>query len=134
MNDQQRLNLKELIDKLRSVTIAVQVIPFIYTAIYIAVLVLYLFASDGLLDLIDAVFYISPISCLAFLWLSKALRLCKWHRTACLLPIVPHAFSAAVYTLIVFSNDFARIVIASTIAMAILLLIAAYKIFIKPDR
>ena len=126
--------VQHIVDKLRQITTLVQLAPFVLTFIYFIVFGLYFILPDILLNVIDTLFYTSPIVALLLLAQSKILCLCKWHRTACLLPIVPHAFSAADYTLIVFSNDFARIVIASTIAMAILLLIAAYKIFIKPDR
>ena len=132
MTDRDRLNLVELIEKLRSVTLAVQVIPFAYTAIYILVLSAYPFVGEAAMCTLDTIFYISPTTCAAFLVLSKMLRLCKWHRMACILPITPQVAILLDRSVIRFSNAAVFAHISITVLMAILLLVAAYNVFLKP--
>ena len=68
---------------------AVQIIPFAYTFIYILVLFAYGNISDETASMLDTLFYISPIQIVGLLILSKILHLCKWHRMACVLPLFP---------------------------------------------
>ena len=132
--DQQRLNLEGLIKKLRSVTIAVQVMPFIYTAIYIVCMVLYFFADESNLVVLDTMFYVSPSVSAEFLVLSKILRLCRWHKLTCALPIFPQVLVLLDHTAVYFSLIAARLAIITTMAMAVLLLYAAYRVFLKPKH
>lgn len=134
MEDRQRLNLEGLIKKLRSVTLAVQVMPFIYTAFYILATVSYFFADETVLRILDTLFYVSPIVVAEFLVLSRILRLCKWHRRACVLPVLPQVTVILDYTVVEFSRFAAASAIATILLMAVLLLIAAYNVFLKPKH
>jgi hypothetical protein len=93
--------------------------------------VLYLFCSDGVARLCDALFYVSPMTVATFLILSRVLRLCVWHRTACLIPIAPQVVSLADSYVVEFSASAALITIIITICLVALLLVAAYKVFQK---
>ena len=121
-------------EKLRAITLAVQIIPFAYTGLYIIVLSLYLFASEGALSALDSLFYVSPMVVLAFLIESRMLRLCRWHRLACSLPLLPQIEVAVDRWVYEFTVGEAYILIGTVMVMAVLLLIAAYKVFLAPRK
>lgn len=110
---------------------AVQLMPFVYSVLYIISLTVGLFASNDVVKMFDMLFYASPVTVLSFLVFSRLLRMCCWHRTACLLPIVPQVISFVDYYIIQFPASTLFISIATLIAMSILLLFSAYKIFIR---
>lgn len=123
--------IKDLIGKLRSITLAVQITPFIYTAIYIGVLVAYLHAREPVLVVLDTLFYISPLLIVLLLVESRILQLCKWHKLACVLPITPQVANMADTFVIPFSADGARALNLVIVAMAVVLLVAAYNVFFR---
>ena len=129
--DQRRLDLESLVKKLRYITAAVQVIPFIYSFIYIACMVLYLFCSDNIASFCDTMFYVSPISVVPMLIFSRLLRMCIWHRAACVLPIAPQALSIIDRYIVEFPWSAGVITIAISILLLSALLLCAYKVFIK---
>lgn len=129
--DPRPLDLAALIKKLRLVTSAVQLMPFVYTVLFIISLVVSFFASEDVVRIFDTLFYTSPIVVIAFLILSKLLRLCRWHRMACLLPLFPRVVSFVDYHIIELTEVLAQVNIILFATMAFLLLIAAYNIFIK---
>lgn len=132
--DRQRLNLEGLIKKLRSVTVAVQVMPFIYTAIYIICMAFYFRADEGFLVVLDTLFYVSPSVTVEFLVLSKILHLCKWHKLTCALPVVPQIVVLLDHTVFYFSKFATYLAISISIVMCMLLLFAAYNVFLKPKN
>ena len=127
----RRADLKRLVDTLRRVTTAAQVLPFIYSAISIVLLAVYNIVPESVQMLLDTLFYVSPVTVVAFLIFSKLLRLCKWHKTACVLPLVPQAISIFDYYIINLTVPEVLIANTTIIIMAILLLVAAYKVFFK---
>lgn len=81
--------IQNIVDKLRQITTLVQLAPFVLTFIYFIVFGLYFILPERALNVLDTLFYTSPIvSCLLLLQ-SKILCLCKWHKMACILPILP---------------------------------------------
>ena len=130
-NERKPLDLKGLISTLRNVTRAVQIIPFIYVAIYIVVLIVYYYASEDLLWIADTLFYASPMTVAAFLILSKLLRLCKWHRRAVALPLIPQAVTILDYYIVDLSEVAVKVNFCIVLSMAIILLIAAYNVFFR---
>ena len=129
--DRKPLDLKGLVSTLRHVTTAVQVVPFVYVALYILTLVSYNFISEDAQTLMDTLFYVSPVTVLAFLFLSRVLRLCKWHRRAVVLPLIPQVVSFLDYYIIDLSEVAVRVNFYVILSMSVLLLIAAYNVFIK---
>lgn len=129
--EQEADSVKYLIDKLRNITITVQIAPFAYTFVYILAMILYSFSSESVLNALDTLFYISPFIICIFLIESHILKLCKWHKFACLLPIIPQIFVFIDYYIIEFTK-FERIIsIFIPTIMSVLLLVAAYKVFFK---
>lgn len=127
--EQSVQKVKYLIEKLKAITIVVEIIPFIYTALYIIVYAFSFHPNDDFLWLLDTLFYISPVVIVFLLMESHALKLCKWHKTACVLPIVPqipifinkYAFELSNYVIYIY--------LCCLIVMSVLLLVAAYKVF-----
>ena len=113
---------------------AVQVFPFIYSLLFIFLVAAYSFVKDGVvLDTIDSLMYVSPIVVLAHLIYSRILRLCKWHRIACALPLFPQLvdwLDTYVFHLIQTEVYIANITII--VSMAIYLF-CAYKVFFTDD-
>lgn len=105
--------------------------PFAYTLFYIISLVVALTGPEPLSRACDMLFYVSPIVVAQFLVLSRVLHLCKWHRTACLLPLFPQAVSLLDYYVIELSEIAAEINAIVFLTMAVLLLAAAYNVFFK---
>lgn len=120
-----------LVDKLRKVTKAVQLMPFIYTVLYLCVMVVYPIASESALQILDTLFYMSPVAVAAFLVLSHILELCKWHKIACILPILPQigVFIDLYISPLPYGVSFYYILACFGTAFA--LLFAAYKTFLE---
>lgn len=127
----RRADIKRLIDTLRRVTTAVQVLPFVYSAIYIIVLVVYNFSSMEVQSTLDTLFYVSPIIIIGFLLLSKLLCLCMWHKIACSLPVVPQIISFIDCYIFTFSDSAVYVFNGMLIIMTAILLIASYNVFLK---
>ena len=84
--------IEDLISILRRITLVVRVFPFIYTALYLVLYAAYAYGySSTMLDIIDYLVFVSPVVVVAHLFYSKTLKLCKWHRMACALPLIPQA-------------------------------------------
>lgn len=132
MGDQdRRADIKRLIDTLRRVTTAVQIMPFIYSGLYIITLVFYNFASQNVQSILDTLFYVSPICIIAFLLLSRLLHLCIWHKTACIIPFVPQVVSAIDCYFFIFPVKAIYIFNGTLILMSSLLLVSAYNVFLR---
>lgn len=129
--EQEIGQIKHLINKLRYTTLAVQISPFAYSAFYIITLALYLFCPEPVLMVLDTLFYVSPITVCIFLILSRILECCIWHKCACILPLLPQILVFIDRHIVELTEAESYISIITPIALAFLLLIAAYNVFIK---
>ena len=119
---------------LRNATKVVKLMPFIYAIVYILCMVGYLLFSDEVATLLDKLFYVSPVSIIFSLCLSRTLKMCVWHKIECILPLLP--------TLLVFVDEFimqftvlyAYINVILISFLCIASLINAYFVFIKPKN
>ena len=118
---------------LRRITMAVPVFPFIYTAFFVFLFTAYSFSEGVALDIIDYAVFVSPIVVVAHLVYSRMLMMCRWHRIACALPLIPQAVDQ--FDVYVYHFDHgAWIVVAATIIVTMtLFLIAIYKVFFTED-
>jgi hypothetical protein len=80
--------MREIIAILKRVTAIVKIAPFI-TAFFLLISYIFYLVSDWLATIVDVIFYVSPIMVAFMLLLSKALKLCFWHRLQCVLPLLP---------------------------------------------
>lgn len=108
-----------------------QILPFIYSSLYIAALVAYNYVPEDAQLAMDSILYVSPICIIAFLVLSKTLRMCRWHRITCSIPAIPLVVNFFDYYVISFSETFVYSFNYVIALMCVLLLIAAYKVFVK---
>lgn len=123
--------ITRLVSILRAVTTAVQFAPFIFVGFLIISVLFYLFVNDDVPAFMDLMFYISPIVAVYNLILSRILKLCKWHRLECrlpLIPIIPVLINNYVYSL---KPLYLWINWGIVISMFILSIINAYFVFIK---
>lgn len=77
-----------LVAVMRKVTRTAQLLPFAYLALYAVVLLTELFLPETLFCIVDDVACVSPLSVGVMLTASHILRLCVWHKTACVLPML----------------------------------------------
>lgn len=74
---------------LRNVTTIVKLCPFVLSISYIVLIVGYMSCGEAVSTLLDQIFYTSPLVVAMNLILSRVLKLCKWHRLECSLPLFP---------------------------------------------
>lgn len=84
-----RNELIALVCILRNTTRIVKVAPFVYSGLYILCMIAYLFANYEFCFVLDLCFTTSPATVVLLLLLSKYLKLCKWHKLECALPMLP---------------------------------------------
>ncbi len=125
----EKEKVRQLLLRLRRVTIAVEAIPFIYGFAYIVALICYLSGNDSLQFVMDELFYVSPLFVLCLLWLSCLLKLCKWHKIACCVPLLIQVDVFAGFFLCDFSNAQKCVHILITLLILVTLLFSCYKIF-----
>ena len=118
----------KLIGILREITFAIQIAPFIYTVLHMVSIGIALSDNPVARRFADAILYVSPVLVITHLLYSRILHLCIWHRTACLLPLIPMAVSLADY-FINLGLYSAIIIDIMFILMFGLLLVAAYNVF-----
>jgi hypothetical protein len=130
--ESDRNELIALVCILRNTTRIVKVAPFVYSGLYILCMIAYLFANYEFCFVLDLCFTTSPATVVLLLLLSKYLKLCKWHKLECalpMLPIVPILVDRYCFT---FSTMAAYSNVTIIILLSILSLINAYHVFIKP--
>lgn len=118
---------------LRRITLAVRVLPFIYTALFLILFGSYSFLPDPALDIVDHICFISPVVVIAHIIYSRMLRMCKWHRVACALPLLPQGVD-------LFDNYIYRfywgeyiVVLVTIIITSLLFLYCVYRVFFTDE-
>ena len=115
---------------LRNITTVVKLCPFVLTLSYIIVIIGYMTCGEYVSTLLDQLFYTSPLVVAMNLILSRTLKLCKWHRLECSLPIYP--LIPLIVDYIYPISRFGAIVNSATILVLLISsLINAYFVFIK---
>lgn len=119
---------------LRRVTKIVKIYPFIYAILYALCMIGYLLCDDIVSTMLDQFFYTSPIVVSCNILLSYSLKLCKWHKLQCLLPMFP-LIPLFVDYLVFPVSRLAFIINALVIILLFTLsLVNAYFVFIKPKN
>ena len=128
----ERKDIIGIVNILRNVTLIVQIYPFVYAFLYILSMLGYIFCSDAIAVLLDQLFYTSPIVVSCNICLSYALKLCKWHRLQCYLPMFP-LIPVVIDTYISPLSKLAAIINAITIIiLCIASIVNAYFVFRRP--
>lgn len=119
---------------LRKVTKIVKIYPFVYAVLYALCMIGYLVCDDFVSIMLDQLFYTSPIVVSCNVLLSYSLKLCKWHRLQCLLPMFPLIPLFVDYLIFPVSKLAFTINALTIILLFTLSLINAYFVFIKPKN
>lgn len=119
---------------LRKVTKIVKIYPFVYAVLYALCMIGYLICDDIVSVILDQLFYTSPIVVSCNILLSYSLKLCKWHRLQCLLPMFPLIPLFVDYLIFPVSKLAFTINALTIILLFTLSLINAYFVFIKPKN
>lgn len=91
------IDIAPVLAMMRSVYRIVRIAPFVYALIYIAGLIAYVCWDNEESNILKVLLYVSPVSVIYNLLLSKAFKLCIWHRLECCLPlavVIPLAVDA----------------------------------------
>jgi len=86
-NPDRRAAVLKLTRILRQVTRIIQWIPFVYLAVYALGTFSETQMSEELLCFRDSIGAVSPAVTIGFLFFSRLLELCRWHKIACLIPM-----------------------------------------------
>lgn len=78
--------VSNLVAVLRRITRIVQMIPFAYLVFYAVYLMLNITASDVVVGWLDSLITVTPTATAILLFFSRMLRLCRWHKIACIIP------------------------------------------------
>lgn len=117
----------------RRVTRAIKIYPFIYTVIYIPCMFSYLIFDEDVCTWIDTLFLMSAMNVAFMVKLSYCVKLCKWHRLQCCLPLLPQPLIFVDNHIYCFGKTSAIINVWLAVAIALLTLINIYKMS-RPRR
>ena len=109
-------------------TFVVKVTPFVYALLFMMCLIAYMFTSDEVQTILDTIFYVSPITIIFALILSKTFKLCKWHRLECVLPLLPQVI-VMIDLFYPLTEIAAKLNVTTIITIFLLSLINAYFVF-----
>ena len=121
---------KLVIKKYRDIRAFIKVLPFLYVLVYLLGMIIYIFGSLGLIGLVDLLFSISPFTMLINLLLGRCCDLCKWHRLACVTPIVGFISVVVDWYVVSLGRYYSIVNCFIFIIIAILSLCSAYMMFI----
>ncbi len=117
----------EVYKKLRAF---IKLIPFIYVAFYLIAYLTYLICNEVLSEICDLLFYTSPLIVAINVYLSHLVPLCRWHKTACLIPLLS-LVGLIIDNIFCLSETGLYMNLITLIIISILFIVSAYKVFIK---
>lgn len=121
-----------IIEIARKVTSVVKFSPFVFAVAYIITMICYIFCDDATATLLDQLCYTSPLVVIMNFRLSYSLKLCKWHRLECALPMFPLIPLVIDYYIYPISRFGAVVNGISILTLIILSLVNAYFVFRRP--
>lgn len=121
-----------IIEIARNVTSVVKFSPFVFATAYIITMICYIFCDDATATLLDQLCYTSPLVVIMNFRLSYSLKLCKWHRLECALPMFPLIPLVIDYYIYPISRFGAIVNGVSILSLIILSLVNAYFVFRRP--
>lgn len=116
----------------RKVTLTVKYFPFFYA---LGLLLFWIIAPSLSLNAIteiDGVIYLSLVMVLFLIRLSYCVKLCKWHRLQCTLPLLPQIVDKIDVYIYEFGTYLAIVNYAVFGLIGVLSLINAYFVFMRP--
>lgn len=124
-----RSAVRYVIGVLRKVTRIMQLAPFVYLLIYCAILLSESFLPSFVLDWIDVTLFASPAMTAGTLFFSRLLKLCQWHKTACLIPASSQVANFIDGYVITFTQQEVAIINGTILVASVLFLLLSYRHF-----
>ena len=121
-----------IIEIARKVPSVVKFSPFVFAVAYIITMICYIFCDDATATLLDQLCYTSPLVVIMNFRLSYSLKLCKWHRLECALPMFPLIPLVIDYYIYPISRFGAIVNGMSILTLIVLSLVNAYFVFRRP--
>lgn len=121
-----------IIEIARKVTSVAKFSPFVFAVAYIITMICYIFCDDAMATLLDQLCYTSPLVVIMNFRLSYSLKLCKWHRLECALPMFPLIPLVIDYYIYPISRFGAIVNGISILTLIIISLVNAYFVFRRP--
>lgn len=127
-------NLKLILSVIRKTTKAIKLFPFLYMVLLLTLMPFISFGSIEMTEDISGLIYMPLVMIIFLVYLSYCVKLCKWHRLQCVLPLIPQVIVFIDENVYEFSENIAIIFIVTYTLLFILSLINAYFVFIKPTQ
>lgn len=116
----------------RSATNTVRAFPFFYAVALILFWIVAPMLDYDALTAIDSLIFLSAAMVALLIRLSYCVKLCKWHRLQCSLPLLPQIVDKIDVYIYEFGTYLAIINYAVLGVIAVLSLVNAYFVFMKP--
>lgn len=127
-------NLKVVLNVTRKTTKAIKVFPFLYALFLLVISPIIVYLDFDIATIVNELFFVSPLFIGFLILLSYFVKLCKWHRLQCVLPILPQITDWIDTNVHEFSYMAATLNLIAFIVILILTLVNAYFVFIRPTR
>lgn len=118
-----------LVSLLRKITRIVQLVPFVYLLFYMMYMLFGCMIGEETLFYIDNILYVHPTAFIGLLFASRLLKLCIWHKAACVLPMSSRVESYIDCNIFQFTQNEILIINLTIGIVALLFLIAAHRHF-----
>lgn len=134
MEKKERENLLMVLNVVRKTTKAIKLFPFIYAVILLITMPLLAYSTIEVTENISSFIYISLLVVIFLIYLSYCVKLCKWHRIQCCLPLLPQITIFIDENIYEFGSEMAIIDFITLAIIFLLSLINTYFVFIKPTQ
>lgn len=125
-------NLRIVLDVVRKVTKAIKLFPFLYIVLFLIVTPYVAYGNFDVALNLSSLMYVSLLVVIFLIYLSYCVKLCKWHRIQCCLPLLPQITIFIDENIYEFGSEIALIDFITIAIIFILSLVNAYFVFIKP--
>lgn len=127
-------NMEEyLFSIVKPVTTTVKTFPFFYALGLILYWLIAPTLSYEVISTVDSLILLSAVMVVFLIRLSYCVKLCKWHRLQCALPLLPQAIAQIDENIYEFGEYVSAVNYATTGIVFTLSLINAYFVFVKPS-
>lgn len=127
-------NIKIILNVVRRTTKGIKIFPFLYAIVLLIIFPIVSFNEVNMVTQINDFFFISPFVVIFLIYLSYCVKLCKWHRIQCCLPLLPQITIFIDENIYEFGSEIALIDFITIAIIFLLSLINAYFVFIRPTR
>lgn len=103
--DQRAAVVSKVLHKYRKVVRILRIAPFIYLIFFALFSLSSVFLPERLVCFLDCAMIVSPVTTFGAFLLSGVLGMCRWHKTACLLPYSAKVISFIDTNLVTFTQN-----------------------------